>query len=121
MSEKMGRPTLYTDELAKEICNTIATHGVGLETLCRENPHWPSARVIYRWINDRTNFRQAYAIAKREQVEVFINDILEISDEVTQDTHRDRLRIDTRKWLASKLIPRLWGKSTEDEEVDDSD
>ena len=62
--------------------------------------------------------------AKRCQIEVFIDEILDIADDSSQDEiannqghivcnsefiARSRLRIDTRKWLASKLVPKIYG------------
>ncbi|MCX7120111.1 MAG: hypothetical protein NTZ86_09670 [Legionellales bacterium] len=69
-------------------------------------------------------FSDLYARAKRFQVEVIIDEILEIADDASNDSivnedgksvidhehiNRARLKIDTRKWLAAKLCPRLYG------------
>lgn len=67
--------------------------------------------------------------AKQCQIEAFIDEILEIADDTTQDLitnerghlvsnnssiTRARLRIDTRKWLASKLVPKVYGAPKND-------
>jgi hypothetical protein len=120
----VGRPTGYTPELGKEICETITCTSKGIKSLCKEIEHWPSHNSIYRWLSAHKEFSDLYARAKRQQIEVLVNEVLEIADdssndsvinddgkEVTDHEHinRARLRIDTRKWLVAKLCPRLYG------------
>jgi len=126
-----GRPTIYTEKLAKEICDTIAANGSGLKKLCRENPHWPSHDTIYQWLRKYEMFSDLYAKAKKDQVRALVEEIIEISDDSSHDVivrqdrdgndyevintefaARSRLRVDTRKWLASKLVPRLYGDNS---------
>lgn len=122
--KKMGRPTTYTLELAKEICDSIASSSKGTKKLCKENQHWPCQDTLFVWLKSNPEFSEQYAQAKRCQIEVFIDEILEIADDSSQDEvineqggiicnsefiARSRLRIDTRKWLASKLVPKTYG------------
>jgi len=37
------------------------------------------------------------------------DEIIEIADNESGDPARDRLRLDTRKWLMSKIAPKRWG------------
>jgi len=37
---------------------------------------------------------------------------LQIADDKSGDAMRDRLRLDTRKWLMSKIAPTRWGDRT---------
>lgn len=114
----------YTSELGEEICDKIATGSTGLKRLCKENAHWPSYETIYQWLRKHDDFSDLYARAKRDQVRALVEDILDISDDSTRDDKinsngdsvcntewiaRSRLRVDTRKWIASKLVPRLYG------------
>jgi hypothetical protein len=123
---KIGRPTDYTPELAKEICGAIASSSIGIKRLCKENPIWPSHNTIYRWLANYPEFRDQYAQAKQCQVELLVDEILEIADDSSHDMieneqgfricngefiARSRLKIDTRKWLASKLVPKMYGAS----------
>lgn len=126
----MGNPTTYTKELAIEICNKISTCSDGLKILCSKNPHWPCRDTIYQWLKDHRFFSDLYAQAKRQQIEAIVDDILVIADDTSTDTliktnkdgeeyecsnnewiNRSRLRVDTRKWLAAKLAPRLYGEN----------
>ena len=128
-TKKKGRPPFpYSDNLADEICGAIASSSKGLDPLCKDNPHWPSRETIYQWLANNAAFADKYAIAKFRQAEVLVNEIIEISDDSSQDTMtnelgvtvsnnaaiaRARLRVDTRKFLISKLIPRLYGDKEE--------
>ena len=127
-NKKIGRPTRYTSALAEEICNAIACTSAGLKKLCNDNKHWPERRNIYHWLKKHEEFRLQYAHAKTCQIETLIDEILDIADDTSNDTiikidsegnekvicnsewiNRSRLRIDSRKWLASKLAPKIYG------------
>ncbi|HEX4371997.1 MAG TPA: hypothetical protein VHZ50_01710 [Puia sp.] len=125
---KVGSPLTYTPELGEEICITISTTSEGLETLCKLNPHWPNPNTIYEWRLKLKEFGEMYTKAKKSQVEVLVDEILAIADDNSQDyitndegklvynsehVNRSRLRIDTRKWFAAKLAPRIYGDKVE--------
>lgn len=129
INKKIGRPSIYTQELADEICAKIASNGKGIQLLCAENAHWPSKDTIFEWLKKYSDFSDQYVQAKQLQIETFIDDILEIADDASQDLvtnehgnlvsnnvsiARARLRIDTRKWLASKLVPKIYGLGKKD-------
>lgn len=127
---KAGRPTGYSKEFADEICDKISSCSDGLTVLCAKNPHWPTRETIYQWMKLHKYFSDIYAQAKRQQIEAIVDDILTIADDTSQDTliktnkdgeeyecannefiNRSRLRVDTRKWIAAKLAPRLYGEN----------
>ncbi len=125
-NSKKGRSTIYSQELATEICDTIASTSKGIKRLCKDNPDWPSQDTIFSWLKTYSEFSEQYAQAKRLQVEVLIHEILEIADDSSQDylvddkgryvinnanINRARLKIDTRKWIACKLAPRVYGNN----------
>jgi hypothetical protein len=129
MKNKGGRPTKYTPELAAEICKVISSNSRSLVSLCKENPHWPDRSKIYEWLHKFTEFRDCYAQAKRQQIEALVDDILQISDDKSEDyivgddgmtfnataIQRARLMVDTRKWFASKLAPKIYGDKVQHE------
>lgn len=137
LEKKIGRPASYTQQLADEICIEIACSSKGIRRLCMENDHWPEPRSIYRWLKEYPEFCQQYARAKKSQIEALIDDILTIADESEGDytmnaegrlvvdhehIQRAKLRIDTRKWLASKLVPKVYGNGIcADIDVNDTD
>lgn len=111
-----GRPTKFTQELADKICETIATTTKGLREICAENQI--STFTLLKWLNQNAEFSTQYAISKQMQSDLLIDEILEICDHTSEDhtpftgsnvVNRDRLRVDTRKWLASKLYPKKYG------------
>lgn len=122
-----GRPTDYTPELAKKICRAIATSTKGLEHICAENENFPGKTAIYDWLYDYHEFAEQYAIARAQQADLFVDEMTEIANNETEDliatkegyvgnstkVARDRLRIDTIKWKACKLIPKVYGEKSE--------
>lgn len=124
-----GRPTKYTSALAKEICTAISSSSQGMSMLCKENPRWPNKDTIFTWLKDNKDFSDQYVRAKQAQIECVVDELLEIADDDSCDQvlttdgqvhfnssaiQRARLRIDTRKWLACKLVPKVYGRLKED-------
>lgn len=122
---KFGRPTEYTTELGDRICKLVATNTCGLKKLCASHDWMPAHNTIaeWRWKND--DFSTRYTKAKLQQAELLAEDCLDIADNSSQDiklnasgdevcnsefVNRSRLRVDTRKWLTSKLLPKIYGE-----------
>lgn len=119
-----GRPSLYTEELAEEICNAIASSNEGLEHLCAANPHWPERANIFIWMRKYPGFRDKYMSAKEQQAEVQVDYMLALANEphkyVDPDTGFQRtdvpmlrVKMDAIKWQASKLAPKRFADKTE--------
>lgn len=121
---KQGRPTKYNLKLGQEICDAIASTSKGTKKLCAEHSHWPCQDTLFTWLRTYPEFSEQYAQAKVCQIELLVDEIIEISDDASQDQHmnelgalvsnpsainRARLKVDTRKWLASKLVPKVYG------------
>lgn len=119
---KTGRPSLYSEEIALTICDRIAG-GESLRKIC-ESEEIPSTVTILKWLSKYPEFVTQYAHARELQAEHMAEEILEIADEARLDTFTDddgrvitnqeviarsRLRVDARKWLASKLSPKKYG------------
>jgi hypothetical protein len=120
----MGVPSTFTQEMADLICERVATHDCGLLRLCNMYPDMPAKLTINVWRHKYPKFAIQYARAKQEQAELLAEQMLDISDDAGNDftydekgkkvadhehSARTRMRLDTRKWLASKLVPRLYG------------
>jgi hypothetical protein len=105
-----GRPSEYTKERGDFICELIATHDCGIPTLCRRYSELPDQATVWRWRYQFEEFRNKYAQAKMIQADILAEHCLQISDDSTPEyVGVDRLRVDTRKWLASKLLPKQYG------------
>lgn len=70
-------------------------------------PHESTVRL---WVtDDRNGFSTQYTRAREAQMDALAEDILEIADGPDADVNRARLRVDTRKWLMSKIAPKRFG------------
>jgi hypothetical protein len=118
-----GRPSSYTSEFAELILSELA-EGKSLKRICLEHEGLPSPKTVREWVAKNIDgFRDKYAIAKEEMLEAWADDLVEIADESKHDTvqtetgdhpdnewiNRSRLRVDTRKWVMSKLLPKRYG------------
>lgn len=121
-----GRPTTYNAEIAEQICDETATTNKSLASIC-EQENFPAWRTVYGWLRKHAEFAQMYAQAKEDQAERMAEEIVCISDEcmigekvkvkssgeietTTGDmVERSKLRVDARKWVAAKLLPRKYG------------
>ena len=121
--------TKFSQEVFDKICNRIA-EGESLRQIC-EDEDLPAARNVHRWLDrdDADELRQQYARAKEDQAEHYAAEIIEIADNARNDwmernggddegynlngehVQRSKLRIDARKWVASKLAPKKYGDS----------
>lgn len=118
---KGGRPSIYTDNLALEICFRLAK-GESVLKICRDED-MPNADTIYTWLLDgeHKEFSENYARARNVQAEHLFDEILEIADEALPESkagdpkragakvQAQHVRIDARKWYLSKVLPKKFG------------
>ncbi len=120
-----GRPSSYTQELADKICSQLA-EGISLRTVCLDED-MPCKATVFNWLRTNKDFLDQYARAKEESADAMSEDILDIADDGTNDwmwikrggedvqvpdnevLQRSRLRVDTRKWIMSKMKPKKYG------------
>jgi hypothetical protein len=105
----MSQESQYTPELGKRICDALAMHDGGLRTLCQQHDEFPTPATICKWRNNFVEFDEMYADAKRRQLDLMAEDIVDISNDDTLEPNDKRLRVDTRKWLLSKLMSKVYG------------
>lgn len=108
MAHAGGRPSSYTQEMADEICAELSI-GKSLRTVCAASDR-PAIATIFNWFRNYPEFLAQYEKAKAESADMLIEDMQDIADNIAGDTQRDRLRVDTRKWVASKLKPKKYGE-----------
>lgn len=97
--------------------------GKSLAKVC-ELDGMPSVRAVLYWRAKIPEFDKMYRIAQQERAEAYIEEIIDIADDGSADfvedaegrrrpdtehINRSRLKVDTRKWIASKMMPRLYG------------
>lgn len=118
-----GRPSKYTPTLGDEICDRLAK-GESLNAICKD-AYMPAESTVRAWALDinhpiSANYARSREIAYHRMAE----ELLFIADDGTNDTmvdedgnritnhdviQRSRLRVDTRKWILSKMLPKVFG------------
>jgi len=126
-----GRPTDYTPELAAEICSRLSV-GNSMRKVC-EDEGMPDRSSIFLWMSKYPEFSSQYANAKLEAAESLAEELFDIADDGRNDwmetldregnvvgfkangesIQRSRLRVDTRKWYLSKIMPKKYGEKSQ--------
>jgi hypothetical protein len=130
----VGRPSDYTQETASLICERLV-EGESLRSICRDEA-MPAIRTVFLWLGKHEAFMQQYAHARESQADTYADEIIDIADDgsgdwiidsdgnkrVDQDCiARSRLRVDSRKWIASKLKSKKYGEKVEQTHVGDKE
>jgi len=102
-----GRPSSYTEETAREICARIES-GMSLNQITKMDD-MPESPTVYSWFAKFPDFLRNYETAMANRAHAIFEEMLDIADNPTGDTKRDRLRIDTRKWALSRMNPKKYG------------
>ncbi len=125
-----GRPTTYTPEFGKLICERVATNPVGLSTLEKLYPDMPNSSTIKAWRRAIPEFSAMYMEAKKFQSEILVEDIDSLlPDDLNyyiDDKGQQRIdapsaslliaKINNRKWMAARLSSKLYGDRHTDEQ-----
>jgi terminase small subunit-like protein len=127
--KKMGRPTKLTPEVKAEICERIAD-GESLRKILESDPkRFPTKKYVLIALEADKDFGTQYARAREAQADHWAEEIISIADDGTNDVYtrtdkdgneyeavnydhiqRSKLRVDARKWIASKLKPKKYGE-----------
>lgn len=121
----------YRQRIVDMVCDVVISCDKGLDKICRafqkDNPDFPDETTIRSWLRRDEELDKQYARAKNEQVEKLVEQIIDIADDDSLDMAfndegkpfvdhehiaRSKLRVDTRKWIASKLKPKKYGDKT---------
>lgn len=115
-------------DILDEICEDII-NGASLRTaLIKHKPL--KATHFFRWLREDEAKRDQYARATVERAELMFEDMFDIADDGKNDwmekfnekgesvgwalngenIQRSRVRIDTRKWALSKMMPKKYGE-----------
>lgn len=124
----MPRQSEYTQEVADAICERLS-EGESLRAICRDED-MPGQSTVFKWLAAHPEFVEQYARAREAQADRMADEILSIADDGLNDTYvdddgnkrtdqdviaRSRLRVDARKWLASKMAPKKYGDKVQTE------
>lgn len=86
----------------------LLEQGKSLRASAREVGISPSS--VLDWTEKDAVFAEQYARARAIGYKLLAEEIVEISDSETGDVNRDRLRVDTRKWMLAKMLPKIYGE-----------
>ena len=134
----MARPSIRTDEMIESIVNRIS-EGESLRSICRDDEN-PTIGTFLKWCSDDEKLSQQYARAMQIRAECVFEEMEEIADDAqndymdkinadgsvgdrvldTEHVQRSKLRIDTRKWILSRMNPKKYGDKQEITAVGDA-
>jgi hypothetical protein len=126
-----GRPTVYSEELREIICSRLAM-GETLNEICKTDG-MPDERRVREWAMDPEHpFAVHYDRARLVGYHRMADDLLLHADDKSKDwteketkggskikvvdetaISRSRLQVDARKWLLSKMLPKIYGDKIE--------
>ncbi|MDH1475810.1 hypothetical protein N5F13_14975 [Comamonas thiooxydans] len=118
----------FSQGLCDAICTALA-EGESLRSICLRSG-MPHIATVMRWLSDpeKRDFCEQYTRAREAQAETLAEELLAIADEAEyepiQDPNtgetlavafdktavaRNKLRVETRKWLAARMSPKKYG------------
>jgi len=115
------------EAITELVCSELAL-GKSLRSILDADDKLPSASTFLDWIGADSFLAEQYAHARQLAYELLADEIVAIADEnYTTDEHgvrerlsseaiqRNRLRVDTRKWMLSKMLPKVYGDKIQTE------
>lgn len=126
-----GGQTVYTREIADRICQLMGD-GMTLNQICKQDG-MPGRTTVLDWARvDRDGFADRYARAREELLDHWADETIDIADDGSNDyvertnkngetytafdrdhVERSKLRVETRKWMLTKLMPNKYGDKLE--------
>ena len=89
--------------------------GRSLRQVCQDET-MPNASTIMRWISASPEFANKYARARMAQADVLFDRMEAVEEAVaagTMESHAARVVLDSMRWRASKLAPKVYGDRLE--------
>ena len=111
-----------TPQLVKNILDAIVVDHLSVRKACKANGI--SDGTFLQWVADDNSLAEQYTKAMRVRTDTMAMEILDIVDDVAEDDifdengnrkannewiNRSRLRMEGRKWIVSKLMPKKYG------------
>lgn len=133
--EPFGRPTIYTPELVEKILNVVSTHECGLKKCCSMYDWMPNYDTIVQWRAKYDDFSVLYLTARQKQSHLLAERTNELAEEINEFIYEDpetgaqcinagivamqKLKINSKTWLASRLEPKVYGTEKRIQELED--
>jgi hypothetical protein len=118
----MSQITEFQEEQFHTVCERMA-EGETLSAICKDGD-LPSRTTFLRWVRNDDSRKRAYQLARQAQADFYFDQIKDLAFDGARDTitndrgsavcdhewiGRSRLKVDSLKWLASKLDPIKFG------------
>lgn len=106
----MSRPSIYTDEIVKQICERLG-EGEPLAQICR-GEGFPSYTTVWNWMQEKPDVSEAIARAREHGEDVIASNLRNIArkgEGSSDDVQRDKLIIETDLKLLAKWNPKKYG------------
>lgn len=117
----------FSEDVFAEMLERIAC-GESVRAICDE-PGFPSRKTFYGWVLRNDDLRERYETALVARHYALADETLEIADEPvgalesgatdSGAVQKQRLQVDTRKWILSKLVPKKYGDRIQQEVTGD--
>jgi terminase small subunit-like protein len=107
---RRGAPSIYTPELAAEICKRLRG-GRSLYSVC-EDADMPNRSTVFDWLHDRDDFADQYARAKVASADADAEKGERITEAVSEgrlDPNAGRVALDGVKWTSAHKQPKRFG------------
>jgi hypothetical protein len=104
--------TAYTPELGALFCAAVAEGDKSIRAICKM-PGMPSKATVFRWLAENEEFRKLYELARDEQAETHVDEVVELADSARATktgVAKAKLQIYARLELAQKMKPRKYGR-----------
>lgn len=118
---KVGRHSIYSQEISDKICEMIATCPYGLKRICEENPKLPDQKTINTWLWKHPEFLLRYDAARQHQAILIFQECDDIAcareeyidaqGNTRVDTGavaRHRHMTETKRWMIGRLSPKRY-------------
>lgn len=124
----------YSRKITDEILERMIS-GESLNKICKDK-HMPSRFGVYKWLAKHDDFAERFERAEFIRAMGYVDEIIDIADDGANDwmenndkdnpgwryngehVQRSRLRVDSRKWFASKVLPKFSDKYDNSKEQD---
>lgn len=109
------------EEISQKVLDGMSSRGMSCFKACKA-AGVPNSTFM-RWLDDDEKLAERYARAREDLIEHIASETIAIADEPVPVTNngstdsgavqKQRLQVDTRKWLLAKLAPKKYGDRIE--------
>lgn len=105
----------------KENILKLISEGKSINEIANTN-NIPDDNTVYKWLNKDKQFREDYVRAREQQALFYAEKIDKVINDLPDEPTREqldkaRLKVDANKWIASKLLPKVYGSNQQQTNV----